>query len=104
MADRWNPESLKDSRYLSLSMTVDGEKVGIEWKSEWSYQEPNLSNAFLQIDYRDGALMVSPMYSQSGPGQIRYQLPEGMLPTPKVEDCHDPKLGLGRRMLLATPE
>jgi len=104
MADRWNPESLKDSRYLWLPMAVDGEKVGIEWKSEWSYQEPNLSNAFLQIDYRDGALVVSPKHPQSGPGQIRYQLPEGMLPTPKVEDCHDLKLGPGRRMLLAAPE
>ena len=86
MADRWNPESLKDSRYLSLPMTVDGEKVTTEWMSDWSYQEPNLSNAFLQIDYRDGALVVSPKHPQSGPGQIRYQLPEGILPMPKVED------------------
>ena len=38
MADRGNPESLKDSRYLWLPMTVDGEKVTIEWRSKWSYR------------------------------------------------------------------
>lgn len=40
MADRWNPESLKDSRYLWLPMSVDGEKVTIEWKPSWSYPKP----------------------------------------------------------------
>lgn len=36
MADRWNPESLKDLRYHWLPMTMVGEKVTIEWKVKWS--------------------------------------------------------------------
>jgi beta-xylosidase len=38
LADRWNPHSLMDSRYLWLPMEIDGEKVTIMWKKSWSYE------------------------------------------------------------------
>lgn len=38
LADRWNPQCLRDSRYIWLPMAIDGEKVAITWKDSWRYE------------------------------------------------------------------
>jgi sucrose-6-phosphate hydrolase SacC (GH32 family) len=35
MFDRWNKDNLRDSRYVWLPITLDGEKVKIAWHAEW---------------------------------------------------------------------
>ena len=36
MADRWNPQNLRDSRYVWLPLQIDGEKLTVEWMDVWS--------------------------------------------------------------------
>lgn len=35
MADRWNPEDLRDSRYVWLPIAFEGDRVVIDWLDEW---------------------------------------------------------------------
>ena len=39
--DRWNKTDLIDSRYVWLPVTFDGEKISIEWNSEWNLDRFN---------------------------------------------------------------
>jgi hypothetical protein len=39
LADRWNREQLSDSRYVWLPMTIEREKLVIEWCDEWNILE-----------------------------------------------------------------
>ncbi len=36
MADRWNPDNLRDSRYVWLPLELDGDKPRITWQDRWS--------------------------------------------------------------------
>jgi hypothetical protein len=35
MADRWNPRSLRDSRYIWLPLGIDGGRLTIRWHDVW---------------------------------------------------------------------
>jgi hypothetical protein len=41
MADRWNKDDLRDSRYVWLPLQVDGEKIVVEWRDCWDICETN---------------------------------------------------------------
>jgi hypothetical protein len=35
MSDRWNPENLRDSRYVWLPLRINDGKMIIKWMDEW---------------------------------------------------------------------
>jgi len=39
MADRWNPEKLRDSRYIWLPIKIEDAKPIIEWRDQWRLSE-----------------------------------------------------------------
>lgn len=39
MADKWNPQNLKDSRYIWLPVTLAQGKVVINWKDKWAFED-----------------------------------------------------------------
>ena len=39
MADRWNKDDLRDSRYVWLPLEVNGEQLTLKWSDSWSLNE-----------------------------------------------------------------